>query len=278
MGNLIGEHKLLRFGFVWVVPALLLLPLSVSGDVFPHERSTEPLGKNSLELTPYSSVYFFLRQTDDKSKHYADEYGAQVGYGLLQNLDVRFQYNLARTIWGTDGGPDYINHFFMFGLKRAMVKDQLVLYLPVSFTRGDGAYTQPISFMIDAVIQPRKTWVFHPTLFFGKKWNHPRKFEWNSAITASIPLKSHYMLNRIDFVFLEVNVGMGMYLIPDRLALLSEVLLRKNAKDLDESGTSTVAAKIGARINFISDKLALWPTLNLRDHTFHFRMGITYCP
>ena len=86
------------------------------------------------------------------------------------------------------------------------------------------------------------------------------------------------MFNRIDFVFLEINVGMGMYLLPDRLALLSEVLLRKNVKYLDESGASTVAAKIGARINLMSDKLALWPTLNLREHTFLFRMGITYCP
>lgn len=278
MANLIGERKSLHFGFVWSVLALLLFPFSVSGDVFPHERSTKPLGKNRLELTPYSSIHFFVRQTDGKSEHYADEYGARMGYGLLQNLDVRLQYNLARTIWGTDGGPDYINHFFMCGLKRAMIKDQLAIYLPVSFNTGDGAYTQPISFLIDAVIQPRKTWVFHPTLFFGKKTDHPSKFEWNSAITVSIPLRSHYMLNRIDFTFLELNVGMGMYLIPDRLALLSELLFRKNVKDLDELRSSTVAAKIRTRINLVSDKVALWPTLNLREGTFHFRMGITYCP
>lgn len=281
MANLIGERKSLHFGFVWGVLALLLFPLSVSGDVFPHERSTKPLGKNTLELTPYSSVHFFVRQTDGKSEHYADEYGARMGYGLLQNLDVRFQYNLTRTVWGTDGGPDYIHHFFMFGLKRTMIKDQLALYLPVSFTRGDSDgtfYTLPISFMTDQIIHPRKTWTFHPTLFFGKKTDHASEFEWNSAITASIPLRSHYMLNRIDFTFLEINVGMGMYLIPDRLALLSEVLFRKNVKDLDESRASTVAAKIRARINLISDKLAFWPTLNLREGTFHFRMGITYCP
>ena len=281
MANLIGKHNSLRFGFVWGVLTLLLAPLSVSGDVFPHERSTKPLGKNRLEVTPYSSVYFFARQTDGESEHYADEYGTRMGYGLLQNLDVRFQYNLTRTVWGTDGGPDYIHHFFMFGLKRAMIKDRVAIYLPVSFTRGDSDgtfYTLPISFMTDQIIHPRKTWTFHPTLFFGKKTDHASEFEWNSAITVSIPVKSHFLSNRKDFIFLDFNVGMGMYLIPGRLALMSEILYRKNLKDLDESGASTVAARIRARINLISDKLALWPTLNLRDHTFHFRMGITYCP
>ena len=73
-------------------------------------------------------------------------------------------------------------------------------------------------------------------------------------------------------------MGMGMYLIPGRLALMSEILFQKNLKDLDESGVSTTVARIRARINLLSDKLALWPTLNLREHTFHFRMGITYCP
>ena len=201
-----------------------------------------------------------------------------MGYGLLQNLDVRFQYNLTRTVWGTDGGPDYIHHFFMFGLKRAMIKDRVAIYLPVSFTTGDVVLTFPISFMTDKAILPRKTWTFHPTLFFGKKTDHASEFEWNSAITVSIPLKSHYLFNRKEFIFLDFNVGMGMYLIPGRLALMSEILFQKNLKDLDESGVSTTVARIRARINLLSDKLALWPTLNLREHTFHFRMGITYCP
>ena len=201
MANLIGKHNLLRFGFLWGVLALLLPPLSVSGDVFPHERSTKPLGKNSLEVTPYSSVYFSVLQTDGGSEHYADEYGTRMGYGLLQNLDVRFQYNLTRTVGGTDGGPDYIHHFFMFGLKRAMIKDRVAIYLPVSFTTGDGALTFPISFMTDKAILPRKTWTFHPTLFFGKKTDHASEFEWNSAITVSIPLKSHYLFNRKEFIF-----------------------------------------------------------------------------
>ena len=285
MANLIGERKSLRFGFVWGVLALLLFSLSVFGDVFPHERSTKPLGKNRLELTPYSSIHFFLRrQSDGKSEHYADEYGARMGYGLLQNLDVRLQYNLTRTVWGTDGGPDYIHHFFMFGLKRTMIKDQLALYLPVSFTRGDSDgtfYTLPISFMTDQIIHPRKTWTFHPTLFFGKKTEHASEFEWNSAITVSIPRKNSYIDfsgGRTNFIFFDFNLGMGMYLIPNRLALMSEILYQKNLKNLDELRASTVTARIRARINLISDEVALWPTLNLREDTFHFRMGITYCP
>ena len=277
MANLIGEHKLLLFVFVGIVPIFFFNPFAVFGDVFPEERSIKLLGKNSLEFTPYSSVHFFIRQTDRKSsEHYTDEYGAQVGYGLFQNFDVRFQYNLTRNVWGTDGGPDYIHYFFSFGLKYAMVKDQLTIYLPVSFTTGDGVYTQPISFMIDQVIYPPKTWVFYPTIFLAKKINHTRKFELNSSITASIPLKSHYMLDRKDFIYLEINMGMGMYLIPNRLALMSEILFRKNLKRLDKSGLSTTAVRIGSRIDLMSGKWTLWPTLGLREHTFHFRMGITY--
>lgn len=239
--------------------AILTFPWAsqpVFGDIFPYERSAKPLGKSNLELmSNYSArITSVFAETD----HYSNQYGIQVGYGLGQNFDLQFRYGLTQYI----DNSGRLHHQFTLGPKRAMLNDRLAIHLPVSFI-----------FTSDYV-RTSGSWELFPTLSFTQKIEQIS--ELNGSITALIPLNRR--LDR-DAVFVALNLGMGLYLIPDKVALLSEIHLLKKLSRLGRPGSSTTHVRIESKINF-TDKWALRPEMGLGVGNWlsHFGVGITYYP
>ena len=235
-------------------------PPPVFGDIFPYERSAKPLGKSNLELmSDYSAR---IRSVFAETDHYANQYGIQVGYGLGQNFDCQFRYGLTQYI----DNSGRLRHQFTLGPKRAMLKDRLAIHLPVSF-----------GFTSDYV-RTSGSWELFPTLSLTQKIGQIS--ELNGSITALMPLKRRDggILDSDD-VFIALNLGMGMYLIPDKLALMSEIHLRKKLSRLGRPGASTTHVRIESRINF-TDKWALRPEMGLGVGNWqsHFGVGIAYYP
>lgn len=218
------------------------------------------MGKSNLELM--STYSAFVTSIFEDTDHYANQYGMQAGYGLGQNFDFQFQYGLTQYLIGND---DQLRHQFAFGPKLAMLKDRLAIRLPVSFLAG-------------AYVRTSESWELLPTLFFSQKIEQIS--ELNGSITAIIPLnrRDDDIFNPNE-VFVALNLGMGLYLIPDKLALMSEIEMRKKLSRLGRPGLSTTAVRIASRINF-TDKWVLRPEIGLGvgNYLSHFGMGITYYP
>ena len=229
------------------------------GDIFPYERSAKPLGKSNLELMLTYSA--FVTSIFEETNHYANLHGIQAGYGLGQKFDFQFRYGLSQYLLGYN--DDQLLHQFAFGPKFAMLKDRLAIRLPVSFLAGDNVRTS-------------ESWELSPTLFFTQKIEQIS--ELNGSITAIIPLNRRDIFNPND-VFVALNLGMGLYLIPDKLALMSEIEMTKRLSRVGRTGSSTTAVRIASRINF-TGKWVLRPEIGLGvgNYLSHFGMGITYYP
>lgn len=250
------KRRVLQF----VLALVIWASSPVFGDIFPYERSAKPLGKSNLELM--STYSAFVTSIFEESDHYANQYDMQAGYGLGQNFDFQFRYGLRQYLIGND---DRLRHQVAFGPKLAMLKDRLAIRLPVSFLAGE-------------YIRTSESWELLPTLFFTQKIEQIS--ELNGSITAIILLnrRDDDIFNQND-VFVALNLGMGLYLIPDRLALMSEIEMRKKLSRLGRSGLSRTAVRIAARIN-LTDKWVLRPELGLGvgNYLSHFGVGITYYP
>ena len=178
-----------------------------------------------------------------------------------QNLDFQFRYDLAHYL----SRDDYFRHQFTFGPKHAILRDLLAVHLPVSFMMGE-------------YVRTSKSWELLPTLSFSQKIEQIS--ELNSSITAIIPInRSDDGISNSDDVFVELNLGMGLYLTPNKLALMSEIIIRKKLSRLGRPGLSTTNIRIGSRIN-LTNKLVLWPEMGLGVGNWlsHFGIGITYSP
>lgn len=229
------------------------------GDIFLYERSAKPLGKSNLELMLTYSA--FVTSIFGETNHYANLHGIQAGYGLGQKFDFQFRYGLSQYLLGYN--DDQLLHQFAFGPKFAMLKDRLAIRLPVSFLAGDNVRTS-------------ESWELSPTLFFTQKIEQIS--ELNGSITAIIPLNRRDIFNPND-VFVALNLGMGLYLIPDKLALMSEIEMTKRLSRVGRTGSSTTAVRIASRINF-TGKWVLRPEIGLGvgNYLSHFGLGITYYP
>ena len=232
------------------------------GDIFPYERSAKPLGKSNLELMLTYSA--FVTSIFEETNHYANQHGIQAGYGLGQNFDFQFRYGLRQYLLVGDN-DDQLRHQFAFGPKFAMLKDRLAIRLPVSFMAG-------------YYVRTSESWELLPTLFFTQKIEQIS--ELNGSITAIIPLnrRDDDIFDRNE-VFVALNLGMGLYLIPDKLALMSEIEMKKRLSRVGRTGSSTTAVRIASRINF-TGKWILRPEIGLGvgNYLSHFGMGITYYP
>ena len=232
------------------------------GDIFPYERSAKPLGKSNLELMLTYSA--FVTSIFEETNHYANQHDIQAGYGLGQNFDFQFRYGLRQYLLVGDN-DDQLRHQFAFGPKFAMLKDRLAIRLPVSFMAGE-------------YVRTSESWELLPTLFFTQKIEQIS--ELNGSITAIIPLnrRDDDIFNQND-VFVALNLGMGLYLIPDKLALMSEIEIKKRLSRVGRTGSSTTAVRIASRINF-TGKWVLRPEIGLGvgNYLSHFGMGITYYP
>jgi len=248
-----------RIVLQFVLALVIWASSPVFGDIFPYERSAKPLGKSNLELMLTYSA--FVTSIFEESDHYANLHGIQAGYGLGQNFDFQFRYGLSQYLLGYN--DDQLLHQFAFGPKFAMLKDRLAIRLPVSFLAGDNVRTS-------------ESWELSPTLFFTQKIEQIS--ELNGSITAIIPLNRRDIFNPND-VFVALNLGMGLYLIPDKLALMSEIEMTKRLSRVGRTGSSTTAVRIASRINF-TGKWILRPEIGLGvgNYLSHFGLGITYYP
>lgn len=143
--------------------------------VFSDFQSAKLVGRDRVEVTPSGSTVSF---SGDDGGHVQDEFGLQVGKGVLDRLDLRARYVRVEGINGVGFGP-----------KIALVKDRLALAVPVGFAFGED-------------VDIGKTWTVHPTLLLTQPVT--RRLEVNASAKALIPLSDNGDDNLVAF-----NVGLG---------------------------------------------------------------------
>jgi hypothetical protein len=142
--------------------------------VFSDFQSAKLVGRDRVELTPSASTVSF-----SESGHVQNEYGLQLGEGVLDHMDLRVGYVRAAGVNG-----------FGFGPKIALVKDRLALALPVGFAFGED-------------VEISETWTAHPTLLLTQPVT--RRLEVNASAKGLIPLTEDWGGTLVAF-----NVGLGI--------------------------------------------------------------------
>lgn len=127
--------------------------------VFSDFQSAKLAGPGRVEITPSAST---VSVSGEDEGHVQDEYGVQVGTGVLDRLDLRARYVRVEGINGVGFGP-----------KIGLVKDRLALAVPVGFAFGED-------------VETGKTWTVHPTLLLTQPVV-PR-LEVNASVKGLIPL------------------------------------------------------------------------------------------
>jgi len=144
--------------------------------VFSDFQSAKLVGRDRVEVTPSASTVSF---SGDDGGHVQDEYGLQLGTGVLDRMDLRAGYVRAAGVNGVGFGP-----------KIAFVKDRLALALPVGFAFGED-------------VEISKTWTAHPTLLLTQPVT--RRLEVNASVKGLIPLTEDWGGTLVAF-----NVGLGI--------------------------------------------------------------------
>jgi hypothetical protein len=96
--------------------------------VFSDFQSAKLAGRDRVEVTPSAST---VSVSGSDGGHVQDEYGLQVGVGVLDRLDLRARYVRVGGFNGV-GGINAVG----FGPKIGLVKDRLALAVPVGFAFG----------------------------------------------------------------------------------------------------------------------------------------------
>jgi hypothetical protein len=163
------SRRLLLFAVLWAT-----LAGAGCAPVFSDFQSAKLVGRDRVEVTPSASSVSF---SGDDGGHVQDEFGLQVGKGVLDRLDLRARYVHVEGIHGVGFGP-----------KIALVKDRLALAIPVGFAFGED-------------VEVGKSWTVHPTLLLTQPVT--RRLELNASAKVLIPL-SEDNENLVAF-----NVGLG---------------------------------------------------------------------
>jgi hypothetical protein len=132
--------------------------------VFSDFQSAKLVGRDRVEVTPSAST---VSVSGSDGGHVQDEYGLQVGAGVLDRLDLRARY--VRVGFNGVGGVNAV----AFGPKISLVKDRLALAVPVGFAFGQD-------------VEIAKTWTVHPTLLLTQPVM--RRLEANASVKGLIPL------------------------------------------------------------------------------------------
>jgi hypothetical protein len=165
------SRRLLLFPILWAT-----LAGAGCAPVFSDFQSAKLVGRDRVEVTPSASTVSF---SDTESGHVQDEFGLQLGTGVLDGMDLRAGYVRAAGVNGVGFGP-----------KIALVKDRLALALPVGFAFGEG-------------VEISKTWTAHPTLLLTQPVT--RRLEVNASAKGLIPLTEDWGGSLVAF-----NVGLGI--------------------------------------------------------------------
>jgi hypothetical protein len=151
--------------------------------VFSDLQDARVLGPGGVELTPsVSGVYY---ANEGESQHVQDNLTLQIGKGVGQGTDIRFQY----THVGFDLGDAGI-HVVGLGPKHALIPDRLAFYLPIGCAFGGDIDTE-------------KTWQIHPTLLTTLPAS--AYVDVNSSLKLLIPISSD------SDPTLALNLGLGLH-------------------------------------------------------------------
>ena len=145
--------------------------------VFSDFQSAKLVGRDRVEVTPSASTV--SASGSEGGGHLQEEYGLQLGAGVLDRLDLRARYVRVEGVNGIGFGP-----------KVALVKDRLALALPVGFAFGPD-------------IEIAKTWTVHPTLLLTQPVTG--RLEVNASAKGLIPLSEDGGDTLVAF-----NVGVGI--------------------------------------------------------------------
>jgi hypothetical protein len=127
--------------------------------VFSDFQSAKLVGPERVEVTPTaSSVY----ASGKNSGHVQNEYGLEVGSGVLERLDLRARYVRVEGV-----------NVFGFGPKVSLVKDKVAVSVPVGFAFGND-------------VDSAKSWAVHPTVLLTDTVNP--HVELNATLKGLIPL------------------------------------------------------------------------------------------
>ena len=143
--------------------------------VFSDFQSAKLVGRDRVEVTPSAST---VSVSGSDGGHVQDEYGLQVGAGVLDRLDLRARYVRVEGINGVGFGP-----------KISLLKDRIALAVPVGFAFGPD-------------VEIAKTWTVHPTLLLTQPVM--RQLEVNASVKGLIPLSRDG-----GDTLVAVNLGVG---------------------------------------------------------------------
>lgn len=120
---------------------------------FSEMQSAKMLGKGNFEVTPgFTTVSV---SDEGETEHIQNEYGAQIGYGLANFLDLRLRYeHLAGTFAIEDEEESISTNVLAFGPKFRLAKNWLAFYVPIGFAFGGDLEPGDAD----------ETWQIHPTL------------------------------------------------------------------------------------------------------------------
>lgn len=174
-----------RHGLVWV--ALLASTTVACAPVFSDLQSAKLVDKGRVELTPGASYVKTSCDPDDDCGHIQDHFGAQLGVGLHEAVELRARYEHVMVV---EDGPSV--EVVGIGPKLRLVEDHLALYVPIGRAFGGGE---------DADLGD--SWQVHPTLL-GTAPVH-RNVEVNASAKYLIPLNDDGGDNLVAF-----NLGLGL--------------------------------------------------------------------
>ena len=154
------SKRLLFSGLLWGA----LAPVACA-PVFSDFQSAKLVGRDRVEVTPSASSVW---ASGSDGGHVQNEYGLQVGVGVLDRLELRARYVRVEGV-NEVGGINGVG----FGPKIGLVKDRIALAVPVGFAFGED-------------VEIAKTWTVHPTLLL----THPvmPRLELNASVKGLIPL------------------------------------------------------------------------------------------
>jgi hypothetical protein len=127
--------------------------------VFSDFQSAKLVGPERVEVTPTASSIWV---SGENGGHVRDEYGLELGAGVLDRLDLRARYVRVAGI-----------NVFGFGPKVSLVKDRVAVAVPVGFAFGPD-------------VESAKSWAVHPTLLLTAPMNP--HVELNASLKGLIPL------------------------------------------------------------------------------------------
>jgi hypothetical protein len=198
--------RVFLYRFIGVSPLATLLTGCLP--FLADHQSARILPRGEMEFTP--SFSHVSLSSDGDTEHIQDQFGARLGYGLSERVDVRATFEHI-SINQDAGSLNLVGVGAKFGLLPGLV----AFYLPIGFVTGEN-------------VDESETWTVAPTLL--ATWRGGPQFEVTPSIKAIYPFAAED-----PELFLGVHLGMGLSSNLERWAFRPEIGLVKNP---GEDGTT----------------------------------------